>query len=132
MSGHSTYLADKLLNWLKGTTMGAAPATTYCALFNGDPTDAGSGGTEVTTTIEAAGRQAITWGAPSGKIMSNSADVDFGNADAGATITHIAIFDAATVGNMLGSFALSPSRVVTTGDPVKFSVGDLIWDDTTP
>jgi hypothetical protein len=33
---------------------------------------------------------------------------------------------------MLGSFALSPSRSVTTGDPVKFSTGDLIWDATTP
>lgn len=132
MSGLSTYLADKLLNWLKGTAFGTAPTNTYVALYNGDPTDAGSGGTEVTDTIDASGRKAITWGSPSGKSMSNSADIDFGNADAGATVSHIAIFDASTSGNMLGSFALSPSRSVTTGDPVKFSAGDLIWDATTP
>jgi hypothetical protein len=132
MSGLSTYLANKVLGWLDGSSMGSAPTDLYAAMFNGDPTDAGSGGTEVTTTIDATGRKAITWGAPSGKIMSNSADVDFGTADAGATVTHIAVFDASTSGNMIGSFALSPSRAVTTGDPVKFAIGDLSVDLTTP
>lgn len=132
MSGLSTYLANKLLGWLDASAMGSAPADIYVALYNGDPTDAGSGGTEVTTTIDASGRKAVTWGSPSGKAMSNSGDVDFGTADAGATVSHIGLFDASTSGNMVGSFALSPSRSVSTGDPVKFATGDLTFDLTTP
>lgn len=132
MSGLSTYAAGKFLNWLKGTTAGTAPTDLYVALYNGDPTDAGSGGTEVTTTIDAGGRLEVTFGSIAAKKMSNDAEVDFGTADGAATVSHVAVFDASTSGNMIGSFALSPSRSVGLGDPVKFAVGDLVIDLSTP
>lgn len=131
MAGLSTYLANAVLNWLKSTAMPSDPANTYIALFDGDPTDAGSGGTEVTATIDATGRKAVTWGSIASKKMSNSADVDFGTADGGADITHIGLFDASTSGNMLASFELATPRTVTAGDPVKFATGDLVFDLTT-
>lgn len=128
--GKSTYLETQLTNWIKGTTMPAAPAAVFVALFNGDPTPAGTGGTEVTTTIRTAGRVAVTFGAFSGGLMSNSAIVNFGNAVAGATVTHFAVFDAASAGNMLGSAALSSgSQVISTGNPVAFAIGSLVWGE---
>lgn len=132
MSGKSNYLEDKVLNWaLKAAAMGTAPATPYVALFNGDPTDAGTGGTEVTTTIRVAGRVAGTFGSitttTGADTIANTADVDFGNAAAGATMTHFAIWDAASAGNMLYSAALTGgSQTVSAGTDVKFATGALV------
>lgn len=128
MTGKSDYLENKLLNWAyKGTTMGTAPAAIYVALFNGDPTDAASGGTEVTTTVRVAGRVAGIFSAVSGGQTSNSAEVDFGNAAGPATMTHFATFDAASAGNMLHAGALTGgTQGVLAGTPVKFGVGLLV------
>jgi len=126
MAGFSNYTQNAILNWLKGTTMPTAPAALYVGLFNGDPTDAGSGGDEVTTDIRTAGRLAATFGAVSGNTsIANSAEVDFGAAAGGETVSHFAIFDAASGGNMLGSAALASSQTVVTGNLVKFAVGAL-------
>ena len=126
MSGLSTYTQNAILNWLKGTAMPAAPAGVYVGLFNGDPTDAGSGGAEVTTTVRAAGRVAATFGTITGNTsIANSADVDFGAAAGAATVSHFAIYDAATEGNMLGSAALASSQSVASTNLVKFATGAL-------
>lgn len=121
----STYLANEILDWFKGTSMPSAPSAVYIALFNGDPTATGTGGTEVTSTIRPAGRVAVTFGAITSRQITNSADVDFGTADAGASVTHAAIFDAATAGNLLSYTALDTPRVVTAADPVLIPIGDL-------
>lgn len=127
----SDYLETALCSWIKGTTMPAAPATVYVGLFNGDPTDAGTGGTEVTTTIHTAGRVAVTFGTISGGgLMANSAIVDFGSAAAGATITHFGVFDASSAGHLLGSSALAGgSQVISSGTPVAFAIGALSWNE---
>lgn len=122
MSNASDYFEEAILNTMRGSNITAF--TPYVALFNGDPTDAGTGGTEVTTTIRPAGRVAATFGAPSGGSMSNSSAVDFGNADAGATVDHFAIYDAASAGNMVAHGSLT-SQVVSTGNPVSFPIGNL-------
>lgn len=130
--GLSTYLAGKILDWLDGTNMPSAPSDVYVAVHDGSPTDAGTGGTEVTTTIRVAGRVAVTWDSIVSKTRANSADVDFGNAAGGCNATHISIWDAASAGNMLCSAALPTPRTIATSDPVKVAVGDLIVDLTTP
>lgn len=128
MSGLSNYTQNAILNWIKGTTMPAAPAALYVGLFDGDPTDAGSGGTEVTSTIRVAGRVAVTFGAISANTtIANSADVDFGNAAAAADATHFGVFDAPTGGNMIGSNPLTGgSQAITPGTGVKFATGALV------
>jgi hypothetical protein len=122
----SKYIGNALLLWTTGTAFPSAPVDTYCALFNGDPK---ASGTEVTTTISAGGREAITWDAVAtdgaDNVMTTSADVDFGLAAAGATITHVAVMDASTSGNVLMSKALNSPLVIETGDPVKVNAGDL-------
>ena len=130
MSGDSTYFGNLQETWLKGTQFPAPPAACYLALFNGDPTDAGTSGTEVTTSARAAGRLAITWGAVSGKQMANTAVADFGNAAAAFTPTHFAVFDAATGGNMLGSNPLTTGTgAVSAGTDYSFPVGSLVWKE---
>lgn len=131
MTGMSNYLEDKNLNWIKGSAFGTAPTNVYVGLFNGDPTDTGAGGSEVTTTIRVAGRVAATFAsittAAGANTMANSADVDFGSAAAGATMTHFAVFDAASAGNMLMASALTGgSQAVSLGTAVKFLAGSLV------
>jgi hypothetical protein len=120
----SDYAETAICNWIRNNAAMPAPAQPYCALFSNDPGEAGAG-TEVTTTIRPAGRVAIIFGAPADGVMANSADVDFGAADAGATVTHFAIFDAAADGNMLMYAALDAPRTVLAADPVSFPVGAL-------
>jgi|SRR5215217_67580 len=121
----SNYFANAVLAWVKGTAMPTAPAAVYVGLFNGDPTVTGGGGTEVTTTIRVAGRVAVTLGAVASRAVPNSAIVDFGAAAGGATVTHAALFDAASAGNMLSFTPLDNSRVIAAADPVVIPIGDL-------
>lgn len=127
----SDYLETAICNWIKGTTMPAAPAAVYVALFNGDPLDTGAGGSEVTTTIRVAGRVAVAFGSISGGgLMSNSGIVNFGNAAGAATVTHFAVYDAASTGNLLGSGALTGgSQSIGAGVPVSFAIGSLTWNE---
>lgn len=118
----STYVGDKLLNWIKGTAFGAAPANVYASLWNGDPN---SGGTEVTGTINLT-RQAITFGAVSARAMSNSGDLSFGTANAGGTVTYVAIYDSGTAGagNQICTKSVS-TATVANGLAVKILTGNL-------
>ena len=126
MSGLSHYTEAALLSWLKGTAMPAAPAGVYVGLFDGDPTDTGSAGAEVTTTIRAGGRVAATFGALTGNTsMANSADVDFGAAAGAATVSHFGLFSAASGGNLLASGAVAQSKSVAAMNLVKFPAGSL-------
>lgn len=131
MPGFSDYLENKILNYIRGTDMGTAPPAVYVGLFNADPTDAGTGGTEVTTTVRAAGRVAATFGAPAAgtgnaRQIANSAIVDFGNAAGAATVSHFGIFDAATAGNLLAAGAVTGgAQSIATGNGVSFAVGAL-------
>ena len=132
--GQSDYLNSAILNWLKGTTFLAAPATTYVALFTTAPTsDAGTGGTEVSGGAYA--RQAITsssgWSAISGgatvaEQISNAAIITFPTPTASwGTIVAVGLYDALTVGNLL-YFATITSQAIATGVVASFAVGALI------
>lgn len=123
----SNYLGNKLLRWLAGNAMPSAPATVYLALFNGDPQ---ASGTEITTSVRAAGRLAITWSAlASGttNTFENNGAIDFGaSASGGLTFTHIAIFDASSSGNRLWSKIITGSpKTIALGANVSVASGDL-------
>lgn len=124
----SLYLGNKFLRWLGGNAMPSAPASVYAALFDGDPKGAGS---EVTTTIRVAGRVAIPLNVPAsgtGNTMDNSADVDFGLAAGGATVSYVGVYDAASAGNLLWAHQLAGGPfTVTAGEEVKFAAGDLAF-----
>lgn len=68
---------------------------------------------------------AVPFGTVAARAVLNNAIIEFGAADAGATITHSALFDADSGGNMLYYSPLDNSRTVSLGDPVVIPIGDL-------
>ena len=128
MAGFSNYMQNNILNWVKGTNMPTAPTTVYVGLHTADPLDDDTGGGEVTTTIRAAGRVAVSWGAIAGNSqIDNSAIVDFGNADGAPAgpVSHFATYDAPTAGNQIMNGPLTNPKTINAGDPVSFPVGTL-------
>lgn len=140
MSGMSNYLENKVIDWLLRGQSFAPPATVYVALLTAAPNDAG-GGTEVSGGSYA--RQAITssmanWAgtqssgsttASSGTngTTSNNNPVTFPSPTANwGVVTHVAIYDASTSGNLLFYAALNASKTINNGDAApSFAAADL-------
>jgi hypothetical protein len=123
MAAMSNYLENALINATLRNTSYTSPSTVYVGLFTSDPTDAGSGN-EVSGGSYA--REAMTFGAPSNGASVNSAAVEFDQATGNwGTITHFAIFDALTTGNMLYHGALTASKTIETGDVFKFATSSV-------
>lgn len=63
--------------------------------------------------------------------IPNSADVDFGTcatadwAPAGTPVTHMGLYTALNGGTLVAVVALTASKIITVGDPVKFPTGAL-------
>lgn len=123
MSAKTDYLEDAILDHVLGGSSYSAPATTYLALFTSAPGEAG-GGTELTAGGFSYARQAISWGSASGGSISNDTQIDFTNTPE-ATITHVAIMDASSGGNMLYYGSLSSSISTSAGGQVSFEIGEL-------
>lgn len=123
MAGFSDFLETAVLNLFRGTDI-TAPAAVYVGLFSAAPNDAG-GGTEVTTTLRAAGRVAATFAAPSGGSIASDAVVDFGAAEGSASVTHYGLFDAASGGNLLAYAAVTTPLAITPGILVEFPIGAI-------
>ena len=123
MAEFSNYLEDALINAVLRNTAYTSPTTVYVSLYVSDPTDADSG-TEVSGGSYA--RTAVTFGAPSNGVSTNSADVTFPTATAGwGTVTHIGIHDASTAGNLLFHTPLDTSKTIDSGDIFKITSGNL-------
>lgn len=129
MGSFSDYAEKKTLDHLLGKTAFPMP-TAYIALSTADPTDAGTGMAEPSGGSYA--RKATTgtdWNAATGAspaTSTNATALSFPQATADwGTITHFAIFDAATDGNMLVHGALTDGRDVLSGDTVSFQAGAL-------
>lgn len=123
MAEMSNYLENALINATLRNTSYTSPTTTYVALYTTDPTDADTG-TEVSGGSYA--RQAVTFGAPSNGVTTNSASVTFPTASGNwGTITHIGIRDASTAGNLLYHTPLDTSKTVNTSDVFTISSGNL-------
>ena len=119
----SNFLENALINATLRNTTYTSVATVYVSLWTSDPTDAGSG-TEVSGGSYA--RTAVTFGAPSNGVTTNSADVTFPTATASwGTVGWIGINDAATSGNLLYHTALDTSKTIDSGDIFKISTGNL-------
>lgn len=126
MAGFSDYLEGAIAAWMNGTAMPTAPTGRWVALFNGDPTDTGVAGSDVTATIRTAGRVNGAFSRSVG-VLTSSADIDFGAAAGAATVSHFAIFDAATGGNMLVAGPLTGgAQSIGAGTNVKFPSGSLV------
>ena len=123
MAEISNYLENALINATLRNTAYTSPTTVYVGLYTSDPTDAGSG-TEVSGGSYA--RTAVTFGAPSDGVSTNSAAVEFPQATASwGTVAYIGILDASTSGNLLYHTALDASKTIASGDVFRIATGSL-------
>lgn len=130
MSAFSDYLEQQLVNaTLRGGTY--AGGLVYIALFTTDPTDAASGSELADSGYirQVAGNPASSgFDAPNatGGNTANSAVVTFpAIVDAQVVVTHWAIFDAQTSGNMLYHAALTNAKTLDVSDVLSFPIGSL-------
>lgn len=138
--GKSNYLEDLVLNaTLRATSWPSwGTGSHYVALHTADPTDAGTG-TEVSGgsyARVAVSRASGSWAAPSNNAgaqqTSNAGTITFPTPSANwGTVTHFAIWDASSAGNMLYSGALTTSRTINNGDSApSFAIGALVISES--
>lgn len=123
MAEMSNFLENALINATLRNTSYTSPATVYVGLYTSDPGE-GNTGTEVSGGSYA--RTAVTFGAPSNGVSTNSASVTFPTATGTwGTVTHIGILDASTSGNLLYYTPLDASKAIASGDVFTISTGNL-------
>lgn len=127
MSAASDYLEDKLLDHVLGNTAFGQPSNIYLALFTADTgLEANSPSAEISTSGTAYGRQSVSFAASSSGSASTSATVTFSAATANwGTVTHVAVMDASTSGNVLFYGAVTTSKTIESGDTFQVSSGNL-------
>jgi len=135
MSAFSDYLEEGILNHtLRGQAL-SVPSTIYIALYTSDPTDAKTGDEVMDSGYlrqDAAkgGTIASGWTAPTtssdGKMTSNAKLIQFPPiADGTVTISHYAIYDAQTGGNLLYHAPFTVAKTLEINDVLSIDVGGI-------
>ena len=128
MSQASNYLENKLLDHLFDKTSYTAPSI-YVALADSAPTDATTGSNISETDYTSYVRVNVVagnWAAASSGTIDNSAAITFAEATGAGTnpVTHFALIDASSNGNILCYGTLTSQLVVSIGVTPKFAIGD--------
>ena len=119
----SNFLETEILDHVFAGAAYTAPTTKYLALF----TALADGEAGSVTEVSGGGyaRQSVAF-TTSGNTTSNNAAVEYPTATANyGTVTHVAVFDASTSGNMMAYATLSASKTIETGDVFRVPSGDL-------
>ena len=126
MASFTDHTEALVLNWAFTTTSVTRPTAWYVGLFTAAPSDTG-GGTEVSGNGYARKATGTITVSGTATTATNDAAIEFAAASGGnwGTITHAAIFDASTSGNMMAWAALTTSRVINDGDIFVIPIGDL-------
>ena len=127
MGSFSDYLENKILDHIFMKTAFSQPTNIYVALSTTDPGEDGSGISEPSgngyARVQTSGDD---WNAAANGHIDNANDITFPEATGDwGTITHFALFDAESDGNMLAYGELSQSKTIGSGDTAKFKAGDL-------
>lgn len=128
MADFSDYFESAILNWFRGTTFPVATGSVFASLHSTATADDGTG-TEFSTNAYARvaiAKAAGSWTAPAAAgVISNVAEILFPTSTPAGqgTATHGALFDAATVGNMIAHDALAASKVIALGDAFRYAIG---------
>jgi len=119
----TTLLENELLDHVFRNAAYTPPTTVYIGLYT-SATSASGGGTEVTGGSYV--RQAMSFDAATSSAIDNTAAVEYPTATANwGTVTHTAVLDASSSGNMLAETALTASKVISTGDVFRFQAGEF-------
>jgi hypothetical protein len=125
MSAASDYLENALLDHVLKNTAYTQPTNLYVGLYTADTgLEANSPSAEVSGGSYA--RQSAAFAAASSGSASTSATITFPAATANwGTITHVAVTDASTGGNVLFWGAVTSSKTIESGDTFQISSGNL-------
>ena len=110
----ATTLANNWLNMVRAVAF-TAPAGTFIKLHTADPGAAGATAASVVTT-----RQSASFGAAAAGVITMSNAPAFAMT-ATETISHISVWDAVTVGNLLWTAALTTAKAVVNTDTLTFT-----------
>jgi hypothetical protein len=126
MAGSFTdYTEDLVLKWLFTTGTAARPTSWYVGLFTAAPGETG-GGTEVSGGAYA--RQSAAFSVsgddPTAATTSGAIEFPVATADWGE-VTHAAVFDAATGGDMIAYAELTVPKTIGSGDILRIAAGKL-------
>lgn len=139
MASATNFLENRIVDWLLRGQAFTPPSTVYVALFTSPTTEAG-GGTEVSgggyarvavpcTLAAWSGTQGPNTTTPSsgtGGQTSNNNAITFPVATAPwGTVTHVALYNAATGGNMLLHGPLSPAVTIQQSEQLIIPAGQL-------
>jgi len=125
MGSFSNYLENKVLDHVFKTTSFSVPSNVYVALSTADPTESGGSIAEPSGNSYAR-TQCNVWNAASGGSIANTSAITFPTATGSwGTITHFALFDASTSGNMLAYGSLTASKAIGNGDTAQFAAGAI-------
>lgn len=124
----SNYLEERILNHIFRGVASIPPANFYVALFLNNPTDAGTGN-ELSGVNYA--RKPITFTTPTqtegSASISNETEITFDQAGSNwGTVTHAAIYDSLTGGNMYYYGALDTPKAIETNDILKVLANELV------
>ena len=128
MSALSNYLENALMNHLYKNTAHTPSASLYIALFTSDPAEDASGTECAGASYARIEMTSSDWSAVSNGQVSNANQITFPTASAGdwGTISHAAIFDSGSGGNMYHYGALNSTVTLSTGDGFLFAAGNLV------
>lgn len=130
MSAASNYLENKVLDHVLGNTAFTQPSSLYLGLFTNDSGNAATNLEAGTLTDEVSGgsyaRKTVSFANASSGSCATDATVTFDAATANwGTITHVAVLDASTSGNVLFWGAVTTSKTIESGDTFQVSSGNL-------
>lgn len=128
---YTTYAVGEILKEIRNSG-GTFPGTWYTGMFTTTPAIDGTGGVEIASspTHTWYARQATTWGAPSGRTMSNSGAVTFTTSapTAPGTVQSLGVFDALTSGNLWIILPLTTPLAIGVGSQAVFPIGQMIQE----
>jgi hypothetical protein len=136
MSAASNFLEERVLNHVLTATAYTQPSQRFLALFTNTSgnaatnLEAGTLTDEISTSGTAYARQAATFNAASaaGGVTSSTtaATITFPTATANwGSVTHVAVMDAATGGNVLFWGAVTTAKTIESGDTFQVTAGNL-------
>ena len=126
MGSFGNHWEDEILDHLFGKGS-YTPPTIYIAFSTADPLDDASGLAEpVGGSYARVSTAAGDWNVASGGVITNANNIAFPTATgAWGEITHFALFDAASGGNMLAHGQFTDSKTVVSDDTPKLIAGDV-------
>ena len=132
MSAASDYLENKVLDHVLTATSYTPPSTRHLALFTNTSgnaaanLEAGTLTDEISTSATGYNRKTVTFAGAVNGTSATNATVTYDAATANwGTVTHVAVMDSATGGNVLFWGAVTTPKTIETGDTFQVSSGNL-------